>query len=273
MKTAEQLKTLTIADAAQEFGWPAAAIYSMVAIGEKIRSDLPLRQENISEDEIEDWGRRDRMNRTIRRNDNLVFAQKITLGDVCQALNKEFEESGSRWGIPSLRNDRTTIRRLESVGLTGVDCIAIPKRTVTFEILANLPREELLGLDAALLGTLSLAELRRLSEVWVDDSGKNLGRTPDWSTVENQFRYKSISGPRLKVSELLAMKRNFICGKGVARTVLLFERLGFGPKDGPFMSSSDDPRKKMIKVLITEEGLTLQEAIKFVEIAAKRNWI
>jgi len=165
---------------------------------------------------------------------------------LCMTLRefvRSLEDRGINGGWQTLK------MRLKEIGLTRLETLLMQRSTVTFDMLVKIPRGKLLKMDAGHLGSMSdtlLCHLCRDGE------------------------------PRLTVADLLALEPSYLRRWrefSLAPTITLLEKLGFGPGDGPFMSKDDDPREILVKDLIAKDGLTAHEAKKFVDIAARRNWI
>ncbi|MHB8660465.1 MAG: hypothetical protein ACYC75_00780 [Minisyncoccota bacterium] len=261
MKTTdnEHNKMLTIAQAAEKFGWTTQPIRTMVHLGENVRTDLPPRKG-------EDYGWR-----RNRYKEDRQLATRITLRDVLAGLTEKFFAVSCEY--TRLRDSyRGVIARLADCGFNQLDSIALPAHTVSFEDLRAVPRKELLGHDAIVLGTLSFAELRTQSLVFIDrETGAEVINP---TRREQQYcDLVPIRSKRLTVADILAMNPDRIRGDGAARTIVLLERLGFDSSDGPFMKKETDPKEELVKSLIAEDRLTKKEAVRFARIAARRNWI
>lgn len=176
----------------------------------------------------------------------LQFSEKHTLRDLLNDRENDWTKRR--------KCSQAMALRLKAIGITRLDTFCLPKSTVTFELLSMLDREDLLGRDAGALGTFTDRELYNQIKNLDDD-------------------YKWVYGPRLTVRDILASHPARFCGWGAAKTIALLERLGFGPKDGPFMAKENDPRHKLVEELMVKEGLTKADATKFADIAARRNWI
>ncbi|MBI4065682.1 hypothetical protein HY412_00615 [Candidatus Kaiserbacteria bacterium] len=276
MKT-ESLKKLTIAQAAKRFGWNFRPIHGMVKLGKISRADMPSdperpvwNNEKYSASEYE----KDKKTYEISAKKHCMdLAKRVTLSDVLSGLHSKFLENGGRY--MNLRYGwRGEIKRLATIGFTRLDCIGLSGSNISnrqgLRLLKQVPNDNLLKLDAVVLGTLSHAELYDQSLIWVD---KKSGIEIVNPTQEQEYDCKRVPGKRLTIADILAMKPRAVFGKGAARTIVALQNLGFGPKDGPFMRKENDPREKLIASLVAEDGLPRRDAIRFAEIAAKRNWI
>ena len=124
----------------------------------------------------------------------------------------------------------------------------MPRRSVTFEMIAALPRGELLKRDAAAFTPIDNQAVNHLCE--------------------------RAGSSTFTVAELLAAKREDIWrGYSTTSTLVLLEKLGFSPADCPFMTKDNDPRNALALDLAVREGLTADEAKKLADMAAWRNWI
>src|SRR3989344_7486378 len=174
-------------------------------------------------------------------------AEDLTLRALLRHIEKHSCKEGRAGRFIRSRPPKALVDRLKEVGLTRLQTWLMPRRSVTFEMIAALPRGELLKRDAAALGTM-------------DDE------------AVNHLRARAGS-PTFTVAELLAAKREDIWrGYSTTSTLVLLEKLGFSPADCPFMTKDNDPRNALALDLAVSEGLTADEAKKFADIAACRNW-
>jgi hypothetical protein len=273
MKTSV-LKRLTLGEATKKFGWGSVTLKSMIFLGKSVRDNLPAIEPTPKYDSSLSWEEQDRARTRAERQWNAklrtTFADTLTLADVLLGLNALFNvlQEGSRVYDRLRRRHRGLIKHLVKIGFTQLDCVALSTKKPSFQDLQGVPVGELCTLDAVVLGTLSHHQLDRLrisgyEDVEIEYVGR---RGQEW-------RRKAIVGKRLAIADILAMKPQDIHGKGAARTIVALRELGFTAKDGQFLSEETDLRQKVVGSLIAQDGLSRNEAMRFTDIAAKRNWI
>lgn len=258
----ENLKKLSVAEAAKTFGWNTVVCRSMVALWKAVTPQRTKEDDKLHE-ESGSWGE---ASDAIRAND-LRLAKEISLLDILSSLQYEFvkyNRSRSR-----IRVWRGVIERLVKIGFTQIDCIALPARTMSVEVLKKIPRAELLKMDASLLGIFSEKYLRYISLVYVDAAGKEI---PDIGSLpaSKRLEYDLVPGKRLTVSDVLQGKYPWACS---GKTLAMFKQLGFSENDSPFLSNGTKLQDEFRQQLMKEYSITWNTARRIVEVASAKGWI
>ncbi|MFA6160341.1 MAG: hypothetical protein WC678_04640 [Parcubacteria group bacterium] len=183
---------------------------------------------------------------------------KITLRDVVEKLEYEFYHAGGRHEF--FRGGYRFIQNiLISLGLTRLDSVALPQKTVTKEMLKQLTKDELLAMNACVLGTMSTIVLLQCGEYYLEHI----------KCCEGVQRGSFLPS----IAELLTIGLRWRWGNKamIYRTVVLLKELGFTDDDGPFMQIADNTQKNVEKIM-KQESVDEKTATLIVEMAQRRGW-
>lgn len=223
MSEKEELFEKTIAELASEFNWSTSLSRKMVIFA----------------------------NEGVRRAELDTLKAKTTLKDVVEKLEFNFYKTG-RGGREAIYN------ALISLGLTRLDSVALPQKTVTVEMLKQLTKDKLLTMSACVLGTMSMVALWQCSEYYLEYIFK------DYEKGERRSSLPTIA-------ELLTNGHYWENKTMIYRTVILLRELGFTDDDGPFMQIADDTQKNIEKIM-KKEAVDEKTAKLIVEMAQRRGW-
>ncbi|MDO9230873.1 MAG: hypothetical protein Q7U36_00115 [bacterium] len=238
MSKKEELFKKTIAELASEFNWSKSRSKEMVMFA---NGWVYLRKKDQAELD--------------------ALKAKTTLRDVVKKLEFEFYNTGGRHTF--FKGGHGAIHNaLMSLGLTRLDSIAIPQKTVTMEMLKQLTKDELLAMSACVLGTMSIIAL------W------NYGKIIYFLNHGIEEEEHMVSLPT--IAELLTVKTcsewSHLQNKAmIYRTVVLLRELGFTDDDGPFMQIADVTQKNVEKIM-KQEVVDEKTATLIVEMAQRRGW-
>jgi len=134
------------------------------------------------------------------------------------------------------------------MGLTSIDSIVIPLKTVSVEMLKQIPKEDLLQMNARIIGTFSSAAIFRYMRS--DDSIGNHSLT---------LAEVLTKGPHHRMSRRMIFK-----------TASVLRKLDL-PEEGKLFML-DDRRNAFIENIMKTENISRDTAEVIVDIAEKRGW-
>ena len=248
---------MSIADLGKEFGWARPTRTNMIGICERNVSLLKLCQNCTDSDQC--WS-------TVKGDSTLSVGEqehkrfdclekRILLKDLLWTLELMYSHleavNGRYW-----RQYRSIFQKIIPIGLTRLDCVALPQSTITLEDLKKLPRKKLLSLDARLLGTISEITAAKYS-VYHDNHLKAHRLSP--ATIADVLKGKA--------SKIFIMNKHT---ENKTREVLV--QLGFAYEDGSFMQPLDN-RRALVDDLIANDHFDWDTAETIAEIAKRRGWV
>ena len=169
---------------------------------------------------------------------------KTKLREVFDYLEDEYSRTWRHYYFQI--KHQSVLTMFESIGITRIDSIIMPQKTVTLKILKTISKENILGMDARILGTMSATAL-------LNYGLKRPIKKAHFPTV----------GELLKAGHCWKNK------KIISNTIFLLRELGFSEEDGPFMKDDDEV---FIDKLMREEKIDKKTAQLIVAIAKKRGW-
>lgn len=196
------------------------------------------------------------------REDLVGLRHRVTVSEVVETFGDY------RGGYHASSTERAFMQKLVELGLTRLDWICLPQKSVTVEALKACPQDELLAKPALVLGDPSPQMLNCIADYIHPDEWSEHGRA-DKVTVGELLKLEAAKGRQRELEQELRSKYR----AGVLKTRKFIEEIGinlpFRLERFMYFWTREDLRSQLMEKYTMSYG----RADHVIEIAAKEGWI